>query len=329
MLAKIRSQLFLIGLAMAVIIGFLGYRWLDDLASWRALKTAIVLSVMAMMAAPVPLELFAKTVMRPWPGLLASLICLGAAPLLGWLGSVWMQPDLAGGLIVACCVPSTLASAAVLTRKAGGDDTVPIFVTLVTNLGCVLVTPLWLVLMLGSGPHLHIGTLVSELAILVVLPIVSVQIIRRISPAFCNWSKNQKSKLSAACQVGILIMVLLGSAQMGQRWYSTQDVESSRSMGLADVSAVIAVGIVIHLICLVAGWFFARWTKVGVPQAIGVSFAGSQKTLMIGINLAIDYQVSILPMIAYHVSQLIVDAMIAQRWRYQLREVNEPSSKPD
>jgi sodium/bile acid cotransporter 7 len=46
-----------------------------------------------------------------------------------------------------------------------------------------------------------------------------------------------------------------------------------------------------------------------------VAFAGSQKTLMVGLQVSMELGVSILPMVAYHVSQLIVDTLIADRWR--------------
>ncbi len=318
MLQKIRGQSFLIGLALAVCVGFGGHAWLSPVASIPWLKTAIVLTVMSMMAAPVPMELFVKTISRPWPGLLASIICLGLAPILGWLSHFMLQSELAGGLIVACCVPSTLASSAVITRKAGGDDTVPIFVTILTNLSCAVVTPLWLVLLMGSSATLSVGDLVRELAVLVVLPIVAVQVIRWRSPKFCDWAKEAKGALSAACQVGILVMVSLGAVQMGSRWF---DPSSTSSVAVMDVVAVVIIGLGIHLFCLFLGFGIAKATGVARAQAIGVGFAGSQKTLMIGINLAIDYGVSILPMISYHVAQLLVDAFIAESWGRVGRDV--------
>jgi solute carrier family 10 (sodium/bile acid cotransporter), member 7 len=293
------------------MIGFGCHAWLAPLASAKWFKTAIVLTVMSMMAAPVPLELFARTVSRPWPGILASIICLAGVPLLGWLAALLLQPELAGGLIVACCVPSTLASSAVITRRAGGDDTVAIFVTLLTNLGCVFVTPLWLVLFMGTEAKFGLADLISELAFLVVLPIVLVQTIRWRSRSFCNWANARKHKLAAFCQVGILMMVMLGSVQMGSRWF---DPAAPSTVSMPQLFSVIAIGLAIHLVALMLGWWLAKLTGVARPQAIGVSFSGSQKTLMIGLNLAFDYGVSILPMISYHVSQLLADAFIAEFW---------------
>lgn len=313
MLQRIRGQIFLIGLALSVVVGFSGHAWLAPWTTAPLLKPIIVVIVMSMMAAPVPLELFVKTVSRPWPGILASLICFLLIPLMGWLTKALLNADLAGGLIVACCVPSTLASSAVITRKAGGDDTVPIFVTILTNLTCVVVTPMWLVLLMGGEARISVAELIYELAVLVVLPIVTMQLLRWRSQRFCTWAKQAKGALSAACQFGILLMVMLGSVQMGSRWH---DPSNSSNGTFFDVFSLVILGLVIHLTALGLGVWFARLTKIPPAQAIGVGFAGSQKTLMIGINLAIDYGVSILPMISYHVSQLLVDAFIADYWRH-------------
>ena len=52
-------------------------------------------------------------------------------------------------------------------------------------------------------------------------------------------------------------------------------------------------------------------------QQIAVGIAGSQKTLMVGLDIAITYVggLAILPMVVYHVAQLLADTVIADRLR--------------
>jgi sodium/bile acid cotransporter 7 len=78
---------------------------------------------------------------------------------------------------------------------------------------------------------------------------------------------------------------------------------------------VITLGLVIHLLALYLAWIVGRWTGIRREQAVAVSFSASQKTLMIGLNLAIQCGVNILPMVTYHVFQLLADALIAEKWR--------------
>ena len=54
-------------------------------------------------------------------------------------------------LVIAAAVPSTVASAAVWTRRAGGNEIVALIVTVVTNSLCFLVTPLWVLLATGRS----------------------------------------------------------------------------------------------------------------------------------------------------------------------------------
>jgi len=46
--------------------------------------------------------------------------------------------------MVVAATPSSLASAAVWTRRAGGNDVVAMLIGIVINLSCFLVTPIWL-----------------------------------------------------------------------------------------------------------------------------------------------------------------------------------------
>ena len=50
--------------------------------------------------------------------------------------------------------------------------------------------------------------------------------------------------------------------------------------------------------------------------AVAVGFAGSQKTLMVGLTIALQFGgLTILPMLAYHVLQLLIDTLLANRLR--------------
>ncbi len=311
---------FLISLILALAIGLLAHEPLSPLSASTWIQSTIVFVVMWMMAAPIPSELIRNSAMRPWPAILATLMNLGFLPVLAYLLSPLLSSELAGGLIVAASVPSTQASAAVWTRKAGGDDTVAVFVTLITNLTCALVTPALLVWLIGRQVQLDMRALSWTLLLLVVLPISIAQSMR-FSSRFAQRVNDRKALLSTLCQVGILSMVMLGAVQMGDRLSST----SAASLSVAAIATVILLTSVNHVTTLIAGWNLATVTGVARPQRIAVALSGSQKTLMIGLKLAIDCGVSILPMVIYHVGQLIIDALIVDWWQ---RSTRLPSSKP-
>jgi solute carrier family 10 (sodium/bile acid cotransporter), member 7 len=319
----LRDHWFLLSLAGLLPVGIFGAEPLGVLTAVAWPRTLLVVVVMGMMALPIPLELVRRALARPWPAVLASLINMALMPLLAWVVSPTLPPYLAGGLIVATAIPCTLASAAVWTRRAGGDDTVAVLVTLITNVASVVVTPFWLVVYLRRTVELDVWGMIAELFLVVLLPMAVAQGLR-CERRVAAWAERHKGGLSVACQVGILVMVFLGAIEMGRQW--------SRSAGGAEtpwwsVVWLLALAGGVHVAGLAAGWRLAAATGVARPQRIGVAISGSQKTLMVGLKLALDCGVSILPMVAYHVGQLLIDALIADRWR-RAGEA-EPGPKPE
>jgi sodium/bile acid cotransporter 7 len=56
---------------------------------------------------------------------------------------------------------------------------------------------------------------------------------------------------------------------------------------------------------------------------IAVGIAGSQKTLMVGLQMGLEIKLSILPIVVYHVGQLLLDTIIADRLRASVAENRE------
>ncbi len=311
-----------------LIVGVLAHRSLPFLTEYAWLQSIVVFVVMWMMAIPVPFGLVRNAVLRPWPAILASLLNLALMPLIAFGLSKLLNAELGGGLIVAAALPSTLASSAVLTRKAGGDDTIAIFVTLITNLSCAFITPLWMVTLMEptgaeatvAAPTIQLAQMIQTLTLLVLVPILVAQFLRCF-PAISTVADRNRILLSTLCQVGILLMVFFGAIQMGERLWSSR----SSSLGMSQILFVVIITTFAHLSMLAIAWYLAQATGVSRPQRIAVAFSGSQKTLMVGLKLAMDFHVSILPIVIYHVGQLTVDSILADYWKKQPPASHAPS----
>ena len=235
----------------------------------------------------------------------------GVAPPLGWLASCLLPPELATGVIVAATVPSTLAAATVWTRRAGGNDAVAILVTLITNLACFFVAPAWLRLLVGTTVEVDYRALVIQLALLVVVPIAAAQLARQWSP-LAAWAGARKGLLSNLAQIGILSMVLVGAVGCGVRIH---ELESGSSLAAGTMAVMIATVTAVHSALLFAGFQAAKFAGMSRADAIAVGIAGSQKTIMVGLYVAMAFgPLAILPMVAYHAVQLLVDTLVADRW---------------
>jgi sodium/bile acid cotransporter 7 len=292
-------------------------------ASNRVVRHTIVALVLFLMALPVEASAMWAAMRRPLAPGLAIAVNFGLLPLFAWgiaIGLGLLPPPLSQsremvlGILVAATVPSTLASAAVWTRRAGGNDSVAIMVTILTNLSCFLVTPMWLYVMTGQwageSEALDLGPMIWTLLSLVVLPMTIAQLLR-FSARIRSWASAKKIPIGVLAQLGVLSMVTMGSIQSGM-----QLREAARGqLVLLEVATMIAAVLTVHVVMLYAGIVMARHLRLGRADQIAVGFAGSQKTLMVGLQIAMELGLSVLPMLTYHVGQLLIDTFIADRFR--------------
>ena len=249
----VKHQWFLLLLVLALALGF----WLPTpflaIAHSTLIRNLIVASMLFVMALPLETSAVFQTIRRPGPAFLSSLINMGLLPLIAWAMSFGLTGDLAIGFVVTSAVPCTLASAAVWTRRAGGNDAVALMVTLLTNVTCFVLTPLWIVLMTAQSTSLRLPEMVTKLALLVVLPLVVAQLTRR-AKVVAAMAARRKQLLSTFAQLGMLCMVLIGAvnAQESLAGISAIDLPTFR-----DFLVLLIFVVVLHGIGLVVGvWGF-------------------------------------------------------------------------
>lgn len=306
------SRWFLCLLAIVLLAGF---SWPERLAPFKERwpQSCVVAIVLFLMALPLDARAMWRALCRPSAVLLAVAINLGLLPLAAWPVAVALRSVDVGfwhGLLIAAAVPSTLASAAVWTRRAGGNDSVALLVTMVTNIGCFLVTPLWLLWTTGENPSLPTDRLIFDLAAVCVLPVLSAQLLRLYVRRIGAWATQWKIALGVISQCGILSIVLVGAISAGQR------IGDLGSGGIHPLgwAAMLASVVGVHTVMLASGHLLGRWLGIPREDRIAVGFAGSQKTQMVGLYLANAYGgLAVLPMLAYHVCQLLVDTVVADR----------------
>lgn len=308
----IKKQWFLIALAMVLLLGFLRPDWFAQAASIGALRSSIVATVLFLMALPLDTHTVWHTLRHPGPALLASTVNMGLMPLLAWALSRGLSGELAVGMLVASAAPCTLASAAVWTRRAGGNDATSILVTLLTNSTCFLTTPLWLLWTTRIDAQLNVAEMITKLGLLVVLPMAFAQLLR-LNGSIAEWSTRRKRLCGTLAQTGILAMVLFGAT------IAKQEMSQSASGQIASpgqMAWMILLTALLHLIGLSVGYLLAGALRMPRQEQISVAIAGSQKTLMVGLYIAVNYfgGLVLLPMVSYHVGQLLLDTIIADRW---------------
>jgi len=310
--AFLTRRWFLLSLTAVLFFGWFYAADLGFVVEASTVRRTIVATVLFLMALPLEARTIGGSLRSPKAPTLGVIVNLVIVPLVGWGASFLLPRSLGLGLMVAASTPSTLASASVWTRRAGGNDATSMMVTLVTNGVCFVVTPLWLVLMTGQkldGDSLAPTGMIRDLALLVVLPMALAQLLRLI-PFVGLVATRRKVPLGVVAQLGILYMVFVGSIQMGMTM-----AHSDQDQGAIQLLGMVAIVMAVHLGCLWLGIALSRAAGLRREDQIAVAFSGSQKTLMVGLQVALELGISILPMITYHIGQLLVDTVIADRMR--------------
>lgn len=305
MQSLVRRHWFLALLAVALVVGMtFGPRLANLLLGFP--RGWIVATVMFLTALPMSFGQLAAAMRDARSVGWALTLSMAIAPLLAWIIGHMLPTSLAMGLVVAATVPCTLASAAVWTRRGGGNDAVALVVTLVTNLACFAVLPAWLWLLLRSEVAVDAQAMSMRLLTLVVAPVVLAQLLR-LSPTITQAATARRPLLSYTAQCGVLIMVFFGAVSAGA---TLAELDASSVRPLAWAAMMLAV-VSVHLILFALGWIGAGALGAGRPNQLAVAIAGSQKTLMIGLDVALSLSgLAVLPMVAYHVSQLVIDTLL-------------------
>lgn len=245
-----------------------------------------------------------------WP---LTLWCFGAMALTGWalwqLGQGWMPPLIALGFLYLGCLPSTVQSATAYSSLAGGNVASSVVAAALLNLFGVFITaPLFSLLGGGGAAAFQSDTLLKVVGILLV-PFVLGQIAQG---QFSGWVKDNRQLTVWFDRASIAIAVYVAfSGAVEQRFWDR--VEPAGWAWL--VGGVVLFLIVGHL----GAWLLGRVLLLDRPNRVSMLFAGAQKSIAMGAPLAAVLfapavsGVVLLPILLYHLAQLVLAAPLAAR----------------
>jgi sodium/bile acid cotransporter 7 len=336
MLTFLQKRWFLISLV--VLIG--GGLWFGtQLSHARAEQLASRLNTKLVTAAVLFLMAFSldshqlKTSLRfPAPVLWASATNYVVIPALALCLLPWQKiDDFKYGLMIAASVPCTLAAASVWTRKARGNDAVSLLVTLLTNGVCFAVTPFWLSRL--HDVRLDARSLVLTLIACVLIPTLIGQVVRQVRRLEV-FAVRHKIAIGVLAQILVLSQVFSAAAFKAGPSLNA-DASAADSIVQPTIAAVVVVWsscIALHLAGMAIAVLGARAFGFRRADCAAVAFAGSQKTMPIGIVLAdafanLGFPFAVFPMLMYHASQLFIDTVVADRMAVEAA-VREQQEQP-
>lgn len=219
--------------------------------------------------------------------------------------------DMYLGILFLTLVPSTVQSSVAFTSIAKGNVAGAIVSASASNLVGVIITPLLVMFLMGTGGGVHIDTSVfGEIALLLLAPFVLGQLTRR-------WvGKVAQSKATKVVDRGSIAMVVYSAFSKGV----VDGIWSSIS--LWDLAFLVVFAAIFVAFML---WLTRKASQKMVfnrADTIAIEFCGSKKSLATGLPMASVIFASggaslgllILPLMIYHQVQLMMCSWLAARY---------------
>ncbi|MGW0561276.1 bile acid:sodium symporter family protein [Streptomyces sp. NPDC003016] len=250
--------------------------------------------------------------LRHWRLHLTVLVCTFALfPLLGLaargLVPYVLTPQLYGGLLFLCLVPSTVQSSIAFTSIARGNVPAAICAGSFSSLVGIFLTPLLAALLIGGGGGFSADSL-FKIVLQLLVPFVAGQLLRRWVGGFLV---RHKKALGYVDRGSILLVVYTAFSQgvTGGVWHQASP---------GRLGALVGVEAVLLAVMLTLSWYGAKRLGFGRADRIAIQFAGSKKSLAAGLPMAsvlfgAEASLAVLPLMLFHQMQLMVCAVIAKR----------------
>lgn len=244
---------------------------------------------------------------------LFPLLGLALRPVLGPL----VTPDLYLGILYLCVLPSTVQSSIAFTAVARGNVPAAVCSASASNLIGIFLTPVLVGLV--TAAHAGAGSpmdSIVKIALQLLLPFVAGQVARRW---IGGWVDRYRGVLKYVDQSSILLVVYtaFSEAVMQGLWHQ---LPPSSLAGLLVIDAVI-LSLVISFTTL-----SARRLGFSREDEIAIVFCGSKKSLASGVPMAKVLFAGqalgavVLPLMLFHQMQLMICAVLAQRYAARKEE---------
>ncbi len=251
-------------------------------------------------------------------------------PLLGLALKPVLSPligkDLYMGILYLCALPATVQSAIAFTSLARGNIPAAICSAAASSLFGIFLTPLLVTLLLNvHGEGGSTLDAIVKISVQLLLPFIAGQIMRRWIGA---WVGRNKNWLKFVDQGSILLVVYGAFSEAVNEgiWQKTP---------IWDLAGLVLVCCLLLTLVLVAATLLSKLFGFNQEDRITILFCGSKKSLATGVPMAqvlfagSTIGLLILPLMLFHQIQLMVCAVVAQRYAKRAEPVAELMGQVD
>ena len=237
--------------------------------------------------------------------LLFPALCVAITHLPAWIS----PPELASGIVLLGCLPSTIQSSIAFVGVARGNVSAAVASASASNMLGVFLTPLLASLLMHAKGGVSIDSFWS-IVLQLLLPFVAGQLLRPWIGGFVAAHSKTLSKLDRGT-ILLIVYTAFSGAVVGGVW--------SR-LGALDLVRLLILCLVLLGVVLAATTFAARALGFSKEDEIAIVFCGSKKSLASGAPIAAALLapgvagVAMIPLMIFHQIQLMACAALAQRY---------------
>ncbi|EKN3616531.1 bile acid:sodium symporter, partial [Yersinia enterocolitica] len=230
-----------------------------------------------------------------------------------------LTPTLYLGFLYLCALPATVQSAIAYTSVAGGNVAAAICSASASSILGVFLSPILVGMLMhtqgGDTDTLHaIGSIVMQLMV----PFIVGHLSR---PLIAKWVERHKKLVNITDRSSILLVVYVAFSEAVVQgiWHQIDGW---------SLLAILVCSMVLLTLVLVVNTLAARWLGFNTADEITIVFCGSKKSLANGIPMAnvlfpaSVVGVMVLPLMIFHQVQLMVCAVLAQRYAKRVAREN-------
>lgn len=302
---------FFIGIAIVVVLAFNFPVIGEKIKQWHLLKTGIFI---AFLITGLTLETKAiadeiRNIKVLSAAIISSLVLFPIITFL--LANIFYKNtlDFVVGACIIATAPATVASGTVLTAISRGNIPLSLFICIASNFVAIFSIPfsLNLLLQFSQNMDLPVFAMIKSLILIVLIPVIVGQLLRmRLKHLVAPYRK----LFSIFAQLIVLLIIFNAVSS------STSKISQ---MGY-KIIFVFAFMILLHTIILLLNFGLSRLMRLNMPSMAAFTIHTSQKTLTVSYIVwagyfASDLPLALIPPIAYHLTQMIMDTFLAHRFR--------------
>ena len=239
--------------------------------------------------------------------------CFGAMALAGWglslLVAHWLPPLVALGFLYLGTLPSTVQSATAYCSLAGGNVAHSVVAAALLNiLGVVVTAPLFSLMAGSHAAALDLGGL-EKVALILLLPFLLGQAAQK---RFGHLVREHRLLATWMDRTSIAIAVYVAFSGAVEEGLWTR-------VGLGEWAVLIGAVILLLAFGFAGAWLIGGAARLERGDRIAMMYSGAQKSIAMGAPLAsvlfgpATAGLVLLPVLVYHLLQLVLSAPLATR----------------